>query len=56
MKDVWGFLRANLLSRRVWDAYDAILDAPQSAWDQVMQMSDRIASITRHPCAIPVTE
>lgn len=46
VENVWQFLRSNFLSHRVWGTYDAILDACQSAWNNLMQMPERIASIT----------
>ena len=47
MESSLEFLRGNVLSHQVWLAYEAILDACRSAWDTLMQMPDRIASITR---------
>jgi hypothetical protein len=55
VENVWEYLRANFLSHRVWDTYEAILDACQSAWNKLMQMPERIASITRRAWAKPVT-
>jgi transposase len=46
VENVWEFLRASFLSHRVWDTYEAILDACQSAWNKLLQMPERIASIT----------
>jgi hypothetical protein len=37
IENVWEFLRANFLSHCVWDTYDAILDACQSAWNKLMK-------------------
>jgi hypothetical protein len=54
VENVWEFLRANFLSQRVWDTYEAILDACRHAWNQLMQMPDRIASITRRTWTKPV--
>jgi len=54
IENVWEFLRANFLSHRVWDTYDEILDACSNAWNKLMEMPDRIASITRRPWAKPV--
>jgi hypothetical protein len=51
VENVWEFLRANFLSHCVWDTYDEILDACSDAWNKLMQMPDRIASITRRPWA-----
>ena len=55
MENVWAFLRANFLSHRIWQDYDAILDACQHAWNTFMQLPDRIASITRRAWAGHVT-
>ena len=46
----------NFLSHRVWDTYEVILDACCDAWNKLMQMPDRIASITRRSWAKPVIE
>lgn len=54
VENVWEFLRGNLLSHRVWDSYDAILDACCDAWNKLMQMPERIVSITKRAWAIPV--
>ncbi len=55
MENVWEYLRANFLSHQVWEVYAAILDACQSAWNTLMQMPGRIASITRRSWARYVT-
>jgi hypothetical protein len=54
VENVWEYLRGNFLSHRVWDTYEAILDACESAWNALMRTPDRIASITRRSWAIPV--
>ena len=46
IENVWEFLRANFLSHRVRDSYDAIVNACCKAWDNPMRMPERIASIT----------
>jgi hypothetical protein len=46
VENVWEFLRANFLSHRVWDGYDAIVDACRDAWNKLMLMPEQIASIT----------
>ncbi len=56
MDNVREFLRGNFLSHRVWDSYDSILDACCDAWNKLMQMPDRIASITRRSWGKPVIE
>jgi hypothetical protein len=53
VENAWEYLRGNFLSHRVWDTYEAILDACESAWNALMRMPDRIASITRRSWAIP---
>jgi hypothetical protein len=55
MENVWEYLRANFLSHQVWGVYDAILDACQGAWNSLMQMPNRIDSITSRPWARYVT-
>ena len=54
MENVWEFMRGNFLSHRVWDGYDAILEACCDAWNMLMQMTERIASLTRRTWAKPV--
>jgi hypothetical protein len=39
--------RGNFLSHRVWESYDAIVDACSDAWNKLMDMPDRLASITK---------
>jgi hypothetical protein len=55
MENVWEFLRGNWLSHRVWDTYEAILDACQHAWNKLMKAPERIASLTTRIWAKPVT-
>lgn len=55
VENVWQFLRANFLSHRVWDGYPAILQACRHAWNQLMQMPQRIASLTQRSWARPVS-
>ena len=45
MENVWEYLRANQLSRLVWDSYDAIVGACKKAWDFLVNDPKRIASI-----------
>ena len=54
VENIWEFLRANLLSHRVWDSYEAIIEACCEAWNKLMQMPERIASLTRRAWAKPV--
>jgi len=46
IENVWEFLRANFLSHRIWESYDAIVDACCHAWNALMRMPEQIASIT----------
>ena len=55
VENVWEFLRANLLSHCVWETYEAILEACRDARDGLMQMPERVATLTRRSWAIPVT-
>ena len=54
MENVWEFLRGNFLSHRVWDTYELILKACRDAWNKLMRMPERIASLTQRPWAKPV--
>ena len=45
MENVWQYLRANRLSRCVWDDYDAILRACADAWNWFVADPERIHSI-----------
>lgn len=45
MKNVWDYLRANKLSRLVWDSYDAIVAAGREAWQFLVNDPKRIQSI-----------
>jgi hypothetical protein len=33
VENLWEFLRANFLSHRMWESYDAIVDACSAAWN-----------------------
>ena len=33
MENVWEYLRGNKLSARVWDSYEAIVEACAEAWN-----------------------
>ena len=45
MENVWDYLRANKLSARVWDSYDAIINACREAWLFLTNDPKRIRSI-----------
>jgi transposase len=45
VENVWAYLRSNKLSNRVFDTYEAIVDACCDAWNWLIAQPDRIASI-----------
>ena len=45
MENVWEYLRGNKLSARVWDSYEAIVEACADAWNFFVNDPDRIRSI-----------
>jgi hypothetical protein len=45
VENVWQYLRANWLSNRVFDNYDAIIDAASEAWQNLLAAPDTITSI-----------
>jgi hypothetical protein len=46
VENIWEFLRQNFLSNRVYDNYDAIVDACCAAWNALMALPHRLTSIT----------
>jgi len=55
VEQVWAYLRANFLSYRVWNSYGAIVDACCDAWNKLMNMPQRLASITHRTWAMAVS-
>ena len=51
VENVWQYLRQNFLSNRVFDSYDAIVDACCQAWNALMALSSRLRSITERDWA-----
>lgn len=45
VENVWAYLRSNKLSNRVFETYDAVVDACCDAWNWLIAQPDRIASI-----------
>lgn len=45
-ENVWEYLRKNKLAIRVYDTYDAIVDACCQAWNDLIALPQRLASIT----------
>jgi hypothetical protein len=52
---VWEYLRQNQRSLRVWPDDAAIVATCCRAWNALMAMPNRLASITRREWAKPVT-
>ena len=51
MENIWEYLRANKLSLRIWNSYQAILAACKDAWDFLIRDPDRIRSIAQRDWA-----
>ena len=51
VENVWQYLRANHLSMRVWDSYDAIVDACCAAWNAFVANPNRVTSVTQRDWA-----
>lgn len=45
VENIWQFLRANWLSNRAFDGYDAIIEAACEAWRNLIAQPDTITSI-----------
>ncbi len=45
VENVWQYLRANWISNRVFDDYDAIVDVGCEAWNNFIDQPDKIKSI-----------
>lgn len=45
VENVWQYLRQNWLSNRVFDNYDAIIDAACQAWNNLIDKPETISSI-----------
>ena len=45
VENVWQFLRQNWLSNRVFEDYDAILEAACDAWNRLLRLPNQIRSI-----------
>ncbi len=51
VENLWAYLRANVLSHRVWDSCEAVVDACCNAWNKLMNTPKRLAGITHRTCA-----
>lgn len=45
VENVWAYLRSNKLSNRVFETYNAVVDACCDAWNWLIAQPDRITSI-----------
>jgi hypothetical protein len=45
VENIWQFLRQNWLSNRVFESYDAIIEAASSAWNKLIAAPEKIKSI-----------
>jgi transposase len=45
VENIWQYLRQNWLSNRVFDTYDAIIDAACDAWRKLVAQPNTITSI-----------
>jgi hypothetical protein len=55
VENVWQYLRQNLLRNRVFENYEAIVDACCDAWNALMALPERIRSITQRDWAKTVS-
>jgi hypothetical protein len=55
VENLWASLRSNFLSHRIWDSYEAIVQACCDAWRAVMRRPDRLTSITSRTWAKAVS-
>jgi hypothetical protein len=51
VENVWEYLRGNQLSMRLWDSYDAIVEACCTAWNAFVADAARVASVTKREWA-----
>lgn len=46
VENLWQYLRQNHLANRIFESYDAIVDVCCTAWNGLIDMPQRLASIT----------
>ena len=46
VENIWQFLRQNRLANRIFESYDAIVDVCCDAWNALLAIPERVASIT----------
>jgi hypothetical protein len=54
-ENIWQFLRQNYLANRVFETYDAIVEACSDAWNALMAQPERITTIATREWAKQVT-
>jgi hypothetical protein len=47
VENIWEYMRKNWFGHQVWPSYKAVVDACCEAWNKLMRMPERIASLTR---------
>lgn len=45
----WQYLKDNSLSNRIFDSYEEIVDACETAWNKLLAEAGRIKSLTNFP-------
>jgi len=45
VENIWQYMRANWLSNRVFETYEAIIEAACEAWNKLIALPDTIKSI-----------
>ena len=45
VENIWQYIRANWLSNRIFENYDAIIDAACEAWNKLLAVPNTIRSI-----------
>ena len=53
-ENVWQFLRQNHLANRVFDTYEAIVNACCDAWNRFVAQPERVTSIATREWALSV--
>jgi hypothetical protein len=51
---IWQYLRQNYLANRVFETYEAIVDACCAAWNSLIDQPERITSIATREWTLPV--
>ena len=46
-ENIWQYLKSNFLNNRIFDDYEAIVDACSQAWNKLTKITGKIAEITQ---------